>query len=76
MPGYVYKGTVFDAAPPPPKPPKPKAKRGRRPRNPPSPCGTPSAYTRHRLKDEPMDAACEQANAAACKARREKNKTP
>lgn len=76
MPGYQYRGTVFDAAPPPPKPPKPKAKRGRRPRNLPSPCGTPSAYTRHRMKGEPMDEACRLANAAACKARREKNKTP
>jgi hypothetical protein len=73
MPGYVYRGTIRDAEPEPA--PAPKVKRGPgRPRNPhPAPCGTPSAYARHKRLGEPVDLACRIANAAACKKRRDNN---
>lgn len=48
--------------------PKPKPKR-KPTRRPPSksvpPCGTPAAYQRHLRREEPIDQACREANAAA-----------
>jgi hypothetical protein len=71
---YIYRGTVRET----PEEPAPKVKRGpgRPPNAYPSPCGTPSAYARHKRLGEPVDLACRLANSAACKARRDKTRKP
>lgn len=82
MPDYRYGGKVFDAHLPWPEPapkPRPAPKRRRnktgRTQSPhPPKCGTPSAYTRHRLKGEPIDDACIQANKDDCKRRYQQRK--
>jgi hypothetical protein len=68
MPGYVYKGTVTPEPEPPPKPPR-KPGSGR-PRSSLAPCGTTTAYARHKRRGEPLDEACRQANIDYCANRR------
>ena len=72
MPGYEYNGANRDAHLPWPEPPEPAPKPpkpARRKRKPPSPCGTDSAYGRHRKHGEPIDDACRKAHSEAGKRR-------